>query len=242
MTAPTSVLALGGHGSQAWALAERASKLGFRVVRSKTPEEAIALRAERGFQFGAVLIDSQFPATDLRNALEAIRSRLESSELAFIATGPCPDDETRARLKDGGVELALWDPIGDHTLRFQLNRALANIHPNFMRGEPRVPTDWRVCVFMGGRQKSADVYSISRGGAFLATPQPSMFGSEIAVEFPLPTGRTTMDARVIYTNVPGNLKSPKLPNGMAVRFNALGGDEIQAIHAVVSQTSASLVL
>jgi hypothetical protein len=242
MTSPASVLALGGHGSHAWALAERASRLGFQLVRAKTPEDAIALRAERGFQVGAALIDSEFPAPDLRDALQAIRTRLEASELEFIATGPHPDDETSLRLGEAGVELALWEPVGNHTLRFQLNRALARIHPNLMRGERRVPTEWRVNVFTGGRQKAADVYSISGGGAFLATPQPSMSGAQIAVELPLPTGRTTLDARVIYTNVPGNLKLPKLPHGMAIRFSAPEPAEMHAIAEVVSQTAASLAL
>jgi hypothetical protein len=242
VTIPSSVLALGGHGCRAFALAERASRLGFRVVRSKAPEDAIALRAERGFQFGAVLLDAEFPAVDLGSALDQMQRGLESPELEFIATGPPPAEETRCRLREAGIELAMWDPVGDHTLRFQLNRALAHIRPNGMRGEQRAPTDWRVDVFASGRRKSADVYSISGGGAFLATPQPSMSGAEIAVELPLPSCRTTLDARVLYTNVPGNLKLPQLPHGMAIRFNAPAADELNEIRALVSDTSAALAL
>jgi hypothetical protein len=242
MTLESAVLALGGDDTYAWNLAARASRLGFRVVRSKTPEDAIALRAERGFRFGACLIDSAFPATALSDALQMMRMRLEAPDLGFIAVGESADRETRQRLHEGGVELTLWEPIGDNTLRFQLNRALANIHPNLIRGEHRVPTDWRALVYSGGREKPVGVYSISSGGAFLATAQPSMSGAEIALELPLPTGRITLDGRVIYTNVPGNLKSPKLPNGMAVRFNASQGPEVDAIRALIADQAASLSL
>lgn len=242
MAIEIAVLALGGEGTYAWELAARASRLGFRVVRSKAAEDAIALRAERGFRFGAVLLDSAIPATQLGDALRMMRVRLEAPELNFIAVGEGADDETRRRLRQGGIQLTLWEPIGDHTLRFQLNRALANFQPSRIRGEQRVPTDWRALVYVGGREKRVGVYSISSGGAFLATPQPSMSGAEIAVELPLPGGSVTLDGRVIYTNVPGNLRSPSLPNGMAIRFSTGQSSEVEAIRELIADTSASLSL
>ena len=195
-----------------------------------------------GFQFGAALIDPDFPATDLQEALEVLRLRLEAPDLRFVASGEDPCDETRERLRGAGVELALWEPVGDNTLRFQLNGALSAVEPRFIRGETRVPTEWRARVFRGGRQKAVGVYSVSGGGAFLATPQPAMSGAEIALELPLPTGRVNVDGRVVYTNVPGNLRSDKLPNGMAVRFQATHGPEIDAIRDAIERTWASLAL
>jgi len=240
MTVQPSVLALGSPDRRVWELAERANRLGFQIVRCKTVENAIAMRAERGFQFGAALIDSELPATELAGALDTMRTRLEAPELEFIATGERPDASARRRLREGGVELALWHPVSDHELRFQLNRALAHLPPSLLRGELRVPTDWNAIVFSSGRQKRADIYSVSGGGAFLATAQPSVSGAEVAVELPLSGGPVTLDGRVIYTNVPGNLKSKRLPNGMAVRWNIAYGEEIRAVRAAVDETAARL--
>lgn len=237
-----SVLALGSHGSRAWELAERASELGFRAVLAKTPQDAIDLVADRGFRFAAALVDSEFPATNLRDALKTVRVQLDSRNLIFLATGPRLDRFALAPWRDAGVKLALWDPVGDHTLRFQLNRAYAAAQARVPRGELRIPTEWHARVFVAGRTKSVEVYSLSGGGAYLATRQPCMKGAEITVKLPLRERSVMLESEVIYTNVPGNLRSDKLPDGMAIRFANSGGPGIEIIRETVAETAATLVL
>jgi hypothetical protein len=82
----------------------------------------------------------------------------------------------------------------------------------------RVPMECRARVSGGHRSKDAFVYSLSRRGAFLATPRPSATGARVEVNLMLPDRQLTLPARVVHTNVPGNLQRACAPIGMGVRF------------------------
>jgi len=94
----------------------------------------------------------------------------------------------------------------------------------------------------GGREKEALVYSVSPGGAFLATPRPSMRGARVSVQLPLPAGNLSLDGRVLYTNVPGNLQRPDLPVGMGVAFDAPSSEAERELRFAVAQTLLTLVV
>lgn len=217
MSAEQSVLILGEQSASTSALAERTRQLGFRTARAKTPQDAVLLAAERSFRFGVVLVQPDLPVMDLAQALAALRARCPSSGLTPIAAGQAPLGEERERLRRAGVELALWEPVGDHALRFQLNRAMAGPRRG-QRGDERVPTECNAGVFQAGREKPATVYSLSRRGSYLDTQRPSQKGAKLALELNLPEGQVSVAARVVYTNVPGNLQRRQLPVGMAVSF------------------------
>jgi hypothetical protein len=138
-----------------------------------------------------------------------------------------------------GVDLALWEPIGNYALRFQLNRAMATAAGmDALRGEERTPTGWKARIISRGRSKAAAVYSMSGGGAFLVTQRPSQRGARIAVEFELPERPLSLDAEVVYTNVPGNLQRRRLPDGMAIRFLDLQDDDHDRLHRSLQDLAA----
>ena len=236
MSEPT-VLILGDHGTALSDLADRIRGHGFRAVRAKTPQDAIDLATERRYRFDAALIESGLAAFDLAAALDLIRERAGKPGMVMLATGRMPDGDERERFRDAGVRHALWHPIGDHALLFHLNRAISE-DGTALRGALRVPTEWQTRVMVAGREKQASVYSLSSGGAYLATERPSMRGAQVAVELPLPTGRVSVLARVLYTNVPGNLKRGTLPTGMGVGFERTPIDDRQAIDDGVAEISA----
>jgi hypothetical protein len=201
------------------ALGRRLRGLGCEVLGSKTPDHAERVLRSRGDGIGAVVMPVDLPTFDLRSALRFLRRLEPTGELTFMATGRRPDDEGRRLLRQAGVELALWEPLDDHALRFQVNRALAN--SSIVRGDRsnlRAPADWPVPVWSGRRRKSARAYSLSVTGAFLSTWRPSLPNSELRIGFPIPSGPVRLNARVVMTNVPGNLLRPNLPVGMGVRF------------------------
>ena len=79
-----------------------------------------------------------------------------------------------------------------------------------------------MAVRVASRQKDGRLYSVSATGAFVAIDQPTVARSRVALEFALPeTGLLTLSARVVMTNVPGNLARPSLPWGMGVQFEEL---------------------
>jgi hypothetical protein len=214
-----SVLVLGEHGSPLSNLAERTRRMGYSTLRAKTPLDAIEISQERRNRFGAALIQPELAAADLREALAALREGSASPDLVFIAAGTAPAPPARRRLRGAGVDLALWDPVGDHALRFQLNSAMTKRRAAYLRGDARSPTELSADVVAAGRRKQARVYSLSGGGAFLETARPSMAGANLTIEIPFPAGAVHVVSEVLYTNVPGNLANSSLPTGMAVRFS-----------------------
>ena len=236
------VLVIGGHATPLSSLAERTRRLGYRVVRAKTALDALELADERGYRFGTALVEPSLSVVDLKRALAELRERSDSDGLVFIATGNQPDAEGREQLRRAAVDLALWEPVGSHALRFQLNRALSGERDGWLRAELRVPTEISAKIWNAGREKLASIYSLSNGGAFLETACPCLRGAEIAIELPLPRGAVTVAARVLYTNVPGNLHSGRLPNGMGIRFTDASTETLRAIRRAVSDQATCFVI
>ena len=216
-------------------LAARLRRQGFAVLPSKTPDHAERLLRQRGSAVAAVVIPVDLPTFDLGAALRFLRRLEPSGELTFVASGHRPDSEDRELLRDAGIELALWGPVDDHTLRFQMNRALATSEIVLgKRGRLRAPADWPIVVHAGSRRKPARIYSLSSGGTYLATGRPSLPGADVVVELPLPASGTRIPARVVMTNVPGNLIRENLPVGMGVSFRKVARDVEASLDAWVN--------
>lgn len=222
-------------------LATRARRVGFRVLRAKTPEDAReALRDDR-HAVGAVVIPPDLEAPDLSLALQGFRELVSDRELSVLVGGARPGPSECQRLRGAGAKLGIFDPLDDHTLRFQLNRAAAGRPSGSAeRRAVRVPTDWPVRVRMGGREKPARVYCVSSTGAYLATSRPSFRGSLVYLTLPLPSGPIDVAGRVVMTNVPGNLVRENLPLGMAVQFTGLALDVADSLREYAERQSGSL--
>ncbi len=242
MRTDRSVLILGVHSANMGSLADRVRDLGYPTVRVKTPQEAIDLSRERNLEYGVGFFEPEGLAFNLCEALDAIRCCSNSPELIFVATGAEPGEQDRTVLRQAGVEHALWAPVEDHTLRFQLNAALSPPHEEYLRCDARAPIDAPATVRTGGRVKQVSIFSISTGGAFLETPRPSLSGAQLELTLATPDGELAVAARVLYTNTPGNLSQPKLPMGMAVHFEGLGRSASDAIRELVQCNSAALTV
>jgi hypothetical protein len=217
-------------------LCARLRGMGYRAVRAKSVEEGTAALADPRFAIGAVLVPPDLPTLDLERALHALRAGRLDATLPLVAAGRRPDADQRDRMRRAGLDWALWRPIDDHTLRFQVNRALAGGAANGRRAE-RVPTNWPVAVRIGSREKPAKLYSLSAAGAFLVTPRPSMPRSLVHVAVPLPSGDLRLASHVVMTNVPGNLEKRNLPVGMGVRFTGHADEAEAALRAFAEERS-----
>lgn len=241
---PRSVLLVDCGSHPLLDLATRARRLGFRVLRAKTPEEAREALRDGRHAVGAIVVPPDLVAPDLRLAFSGFRDLAEEGQLAVLVAGTPPRTDDRKRLREAGAELALFEPLDDHTLRFQLNRALAGASDGpgggGERRAVRVPTDWPVRVRMGGREKPARVYCISSSGAYLATSRPSFRGSLLYVTVPLPSGTVDLAGRVVMTNVPGNLVRENLPLGMAVQFTGTALEVEDSLREFAERQSAAL--
>lgn len=224
-------------------LAIRVRRVGFRAVRAKTPDDAREALRDHRYAIGAVVIPPDLAAHDLGLALDAFRDLVPDRDLPILVSGPHPGDAECERLRDSGVHLALWTPVDDHGLRFQINRALGPKRDtgNERRAE-RVPADWPIRIRTGQRDKPARVYSLSAQGAFLATARPSYRNSLVYLTLPLPDGPIELAARVVMTNVPGNLIRKNLPLGMGVCFAGLSAETEEAILTFTGEHGQDLLV
>lgn len=217
------VLVLGANAPEMELLRARLGRMGYRAVPAKTPDQARSFLRVAGQRIGAVVVPSDLPVTNLRSALLSLRTIGSGDELAFLAAGRDPGAEGRRRLREAGVELAVFDPCDPHTLRFQVNRALSG--DKRLRGRRRTvraPADWPVSIHAAGRVKEGRIYSISPSGAFVTLQQPCMTRASVRLELALPQGpRVNAAGRVVMTNVPGNVMRRSLPFGMGVQFDQL---------------------
>jgi CheY-like chemotaxis protein len=228
-------------------LSARVRRLGFRAVRAKTSDEAVAAFRDPRFRIGAVVIPPELPALDLERAVAALRGAGAGGELPLLAAGTRPDADQRSRLRRAGVRFALWSPVDEPTLRFQLNRALADAASEEERQDRerralRVPAHWPVEVSSGGRCKPATLTSLSASGAFLATPRPSLPRALLHFTLPLPTGDLRLAAQVVMTNVPGNLARRNLPLGMGVRFRGIPEELEDQVRAFTEERARTLLV
>lgn len=224
-------------------LAARLRRMDFRVFVVKTAEDAHYALVDPRRDVGALVIPPDLPVADLRGALLALRRLATRDDLPVLAAGSRPTVEARRLLRAAGVSAALWEPTDAHSLRFQVNRALAGpVSARHQRQMPRVPVAWEVWVVRGRRSLLARLYSLSSGGAFVATDRPALRGSQLRLVLELPSCRARLAGRVIMTNVPGNLARRALPHGMAVRFAPHEAETQARLHLAIEQRARELEL
>ncbi len=231
-TNPALLLSRGARGQE---LATRLQQMGVRAFLAEDFAEAERILGESNVPVTAALMDVDWIDGELKSAIKRLRRCGPSSGLTFLAFGPAPERAERKILRSAGVNLALWEPFDDGVLRFQVNRAITGDRDDHGREHTRVPTLMVARVQGGGRSKDAIVYSLSAGGAFLETPRASMDGAQVQVDLRLPGQTLTVPARVVFSNVPGNLQRPNLPLGMGVRFDELDRDQSKRIAEFVEE-------
>jgi hypothetical protein len=163
-----------------------------------------------------------------------------TSGVRTLLTGRQPTPERCAALRAAGYALALWDPIHDGTLRYQLNLAVGAPGRDPPRVAPRVPTPLVARVRRPDRETEAGVYNLSATGAYLETPRPSARGAKIELDLRLPSGHISLRAAVTHANVPGNLRRSLLPIGMGVHFEGMTKEIEAALRAYLALRAQEL--
>jgi hypothetical protein len=243
MSSRRTVLVVDAGGHPLEPAAQRLRLLGIPAFRAKTGAEARAALADSRAAIGAVLIPPDPPTLDLPRALRALSTLPDGDRLALLVSGPCPEDGARARLRDCGAQLALWEPFDDHTLRFQVNRAFASAVGQLSpRRSERVPAGLPVEVRVGSRARPAQLYSLSSRGAFLATAAPALRRTLVHLTLPLPARELRVACEVTSTNVPGNLRKRNLPIGMGVRFLGIPREYEQMLLEYTAERARQLLV
>lgn len=221
-------------------LSRRLRQLG---VVSRRLRNAAAVRDALADLRPAGIVVSTRLGAELDGCLVALGALLDDQQTTILAGGPHPSEGMRDRLRDAGISLACFEPIDDASLRFQVNRAfLGHRHQGKARCELRAPLGWSIRIRQGARIKEGEVYDLSNGGAFIETTRPSLPGARIELELPLADGGLAVPGEVIHTNVPGNLRKPRAPIGMGVRFDPVLPDAATHISRAVHTRCAELLV
>lgn len=216
-------------------LSERLEALGFRTRTAAHREAALRFIDAPDSSVRAALLPPRPDLPDLRNTLDFLRERSASGDLRFVVVGSHPGGDAVGALIAARLRLALWEPFSDTELRFLVNHALYDPRRGEGRVDPRVPTSLEARILGGPVEKTARVYSLSRGGAFLETPRPTPVGGEVFVELCLPGFTATLQGEVVSNNVVGNLEKSHMPRGMGVRFGEMDRASAEAIARFVDR-------
>jgi hypothetical protein len=239
------VLLLEGSDADTASLAVRVHELGIQPVRAESLEDAVRLVGAHAPPIDAALLPSEWPASRVKDDVKSLRRAIPGGALVFVVYGKPLEKSARKQLRAAGVELALWEPFDDGTLRFQLNRSFDGGRVHECRRAERVPTYLLARVLPrggDGRARDTVVYSLSITGAFIETPRARMGGAEVDLELRLPGRPVTVRAEVVFTNLPGNLQRENLPLGMGVRFLELPPETEGILQDYLKERSAALLV
>ena len=208
--------------------------LDYRAVAAKDSGAALRLLVQASPPIRVALLATDHAFADAASALREV-SQLAPGPLEWIAIGRRPDDAELVVLRGSGVRFALFDPFTDEELRFVVNEAHHAGSPDIPRIEQRVPTHMRARVTTKTGERVAVVCNLSTVGTYLATPRPALRGGIVLVTIPLEEGEIQAEGRVMWNNVPGNLRRPSAPIGMGVRFTAMALEAKAALDRYVGE-------
>jgi hypothetical protein len=207
-------------------LCDRLWTVGFRAAPARDAAHgADLLRREDLIRVALVSTEMEDPAGCVRE----IRAAAGLRELSVVLVGNRLTVAAAETAKEAGAKLALWEPFHDSELRLVLNQAAFDETRGEVRDRLRVPTQLAAFVHGGAGRKPAGIYNLSIRGAYLETPRPNGVGASLRVELLMTDGAVFVQAEVITTNVPGNLRKANRPVGMGVRFVEVGSEEEEAI-------------
>lgn len=225
----------------AWGLGvdTRLRQLGMAVRLVRSPCEAPAAPSD----VTALLVNALLPEASLDACLARHGAALREAATLGIVVGRSVPRGRRQRLREAGFGLYLGAPLDPAALRFQVNRAfLSRRAPGPPRHHLRAPLRIHAEVRAHDRVKDARLYTASEGGAFLETPRPWMEGTPVELRLHGVLEGEALGARVVYTNVPGNLMHRLLPVGMGVRFDAMDEERTRALRRVIRERCEALIL
>ncbi|RIL07038.1 MAG: hypothetical protein DCC71_04400 [Proteobacteria bacterium] len=208
--------------------------LDYRGLGAESAVRALAALANTPTPIRAGLLASDHELPDAPTALREI-AELAPAPIVWSVFGPRPDPEQASALRRAGVRFVLADPFTDEELRFVLNEAHHAGSADIPRIDTRVPVSMRVRIGTRNGERVGHVCNLSLVGAYVATPRPTLRGGVVDVHLPIEDGEISLPARVVWNNVPGNLRRANAAIGMGVRFLEVPSDAETALKKLLAE-------
>lgn len=216
-------------------VALRLLRLRIDVFYAKDSAEAWLLARQEADRIRALLFPPTVGVEQIAPIVECLRSRAPEVPRTLMVIGQRPDEAARERLREGGVEWALWEPYDESALRSVVSSSMVPRYETESRKEARLPTTLLGRAFVGTRRRDAVVSMLSLGGAFLETPSPFPEESRVTLEIPLPDGSLLVKARVIHARYPSSEAPPSDPCGMGVEFVNLASEDEERVRCFLKE-------
>jgi len=194
------------------------TRLGVLILYTPFSDEAALLaRQERG-NIRLIVIS---PWTDLdlvRDLAQQLAPDLEGVPPPIVVTGPKPDEQRLAQLRELGVAWALWAPADLEDVRFIVTTAMVLPSEQWRRKEQRVPANLPVAINGPGGPKLGRLLSLSGGGAFVATNHLPDPGTRLRLGFYLDGDDVELDAEVVHVTPRPAAWTASFPRGIGIAF------------------------
>jgi len=202
-------------------VALRLIRLGIYSFYAKDVVEAWLLAQQEAASIRVMLVAPRIDQNGIARILALLRGQVSALPRSVVAIGPCPEEATRAGLREIGVEWALWEPYDDSALRMVLSTAMAPAVADDARRAERLPTTLLGRAFKGLHRKDGVVCSLSTDGAFLEMPHPYEEGTLVTLEIDVEGESIVTKAEVRYTLERGGTGTSSQPAGMGVAFREI---------------------
>jgi hypothetical protein len=209
--------AKGGLGQ----VALRLIRLGIDSYYAKDVVEAWLLAQQEADRIRVLLIAPGADRGGIARILALLRGHAPPVPRSVVAIGSCPDEASRAELREIGVEWALWEPWDESALRMVLANAMAPPLEGETRRAERLPTTLLGRAFKGLHRRDGVVCSLSTDGAFLEMPHPYEEGTRITLEIDVEGVSLVTKAEVRYTLERGGAGASERPAGMGLAFREI---------------------
>jgi diguanylate cyclase (GGDEF)-like protein len=214
----------------------RLVRLGIDTHYAATTTEARFFVTQEDDAIRGILVP---PSIDFEDAqrVQADLTQLTGEKRRLIVVGEQPDDATRERIREAGVDWVLWAPHNDAEIRYVLKSAMALRRDLINRRDIRVPVDLVANIWSGSRREVAVASTLSTRGAFIELSTPLETGSLMRLEIELPSNRFRGFARVVSVT-PDDPNCPEEPSGVGVTFYALDRQSELTLRQAISELEA----
>jgi len=196
-------------------------RLGISTYYAKDAGEAWLLAQQEISNIRVLLVSPGADLDGIARILALLRGQTSATPHSAVAIGACPDEATRAALRETGVEWALWEPYDESALRMVLSNAMAPVFAGESRRAERLPTTLLGRAFKGLHRKDGVICSLSTDGAFLEMAYPYEEGTRITLEIDVEGVSIVAKAEVRYTIERGGTGASEYPAGMGVVFREI---------------------
>ncbi|MBW2385433.1 MAG: EAL domain-containing protein [Deltaproteobacteria bacterium] len=214
-------------------VALRLGHLGIDIHYASALDEAHLFIAQERDAIRLIACPPTIDAKAVRGVLDSL-AQATGEDRRFIVIGERPNDATRQKFRDAGVDWVLWAPFNDAELRYVVKSGMARREDLIDRREVRVPVDLIANIWSGERREVAVVSSLSPRGAFIELSEPLRMGSSLRIEMDLAGDRFRGFARVVHVHAE-DADQPNEPSGVGVTFYGADRDEERLLRKAISE-------